>query len=244
MRRIFDRGLPRGLGRPRGPAAERPTVPRGAPRTGGHRAGLGARLACHAIQPIELLVDPLREGERIGLRQHPAQGCDFLRIGLRARAHPLKRRLRSVIATDPSRALPDFAQEFHRRLEQGLEQPQVGIQRVEGLQRLRTVVAIPADELAHMGPVLLLPDVPHTRVCLRTDGADTIRSSSALAQFRAPPPLSACAEGRKERRLPQRFSEAELKRFFRAIQDCGDVPHEILLTRLFSTAVRVSVHIE
>lgn len=118
--------------------------------------GRGARLVRHAIQPIELLVDPLREGERIGLRQHPAQGRDFLRIGLRARTHPLKRRLRSVIATDQSGTLPDFCQEFHRRLEQVLEQPQVGIQRVEGLQRLRTVLAIPADELAHMGPVLLL----------------------------------------------------------------------------------------
>src|ERR1700682_2404050 len=31
-----------------------------------------------------------------------------------------------------------------------------------------------------------------------------------------------------------------LKRFFRAIQDCGDVQHEILLKLLFYTAVRVS----
>jgi hypothetical protein len=84
------------------------------------------------------------------------------------------------------------------------------------------------------------------RVCLHTDGADTMWSSSALAQFRPPPPLSACAEWRKERRIPQLFSEAELKRFFRAIQDCGDVPHEISLTRLVYSTVCVSerVHIE
>jgi integrase/recombinase XerD len=52
--------------------------------------------------------------------------------------------------------------------------------------------------------------------------------------------------GLKERRLPQLLPEAELKRFFRAIQDCGDVQHEILLKLLFYTAVRVSelVHIE
>src|SRR6202011_4748051 len=31
----------------------------------------------------------------------------------------------------------------------------------------------------------------------------------------------------KQRRLPQLLTEAELKRFFRAIQDCGDVQHEI-----------------
>src|ERR1700730_9977337 len=50
----------------------------------------------------------------------------------------------------------------------------------------------------------------------------------------------------KLRPLPQLLTEAELKRFFRAIQDCGDVQHEILLKLLFYTAVRVSelVHIK
>ena len=46
--------------------------------------------------------------------------------------------------------------------------------------------------------------------------------------------------GRKERRLPQLLADADLKRFFRAIQDCGDVQHEILLKLLFYTAARVS----
>src|SRR4029077_5442400 len=46
--------------------------------------------------------------------------------------------------------------------------------------------------------------------------------------------------GHKERRLPQLLADADLKRFFRAIQDCGDVQHEILLKLLFYTAVRVS----
>jgi site-specific recombinase XerD len=51
---------------------------------------------------------------------------------------------------------------------------------------------------------------------------------------------------RKERRLPQLLAETELKRFFRAIQDCGDVQQEILMKLLFYTAVRVSelVHIK
>jgi site-specific recombinase XerD len=45
---------------------------------------------------------------------------------------------------------------------------------------------------------------------------------------------------KKERRLPQLLPEAELKRFFQTIQDCGDIQHEILLKLLFYTAVRVS----
>ena len=45
---------------------------------------------------------------------------------------------------------------------------------------------------------------------------------------------------KKEHRLPQLLSEGDLKRFFRVIQDCGDVQHEIMLKLLFYTAVRVS----
>ena len=39
---------------------------------------------------------------------------------------------------------------------------------------------------------------------------------------------------KKERKLPQLLSEAALQRFFRVIQDCGDVQHEIMLN-CFST---------
>jgi integrase/recombinase XerD len=45
---------------------------------------------------------------------------------------------------------------------------------------------------------------------------------------------------KKERRLPQLLPAPQLKRFFQAIQDCGDVQHEILLKLLFYTAIRVS----
>jgi integrase/recombinase XerD len=45
---------------------------------------------------------------------------------------------------------------------------------------------------------------------------------------------------KRERNLPQLLAEAELKRFFRVIQECGDVQHEIMLKFLFFTAVRVS----
>jgi len=36
------------------------------------------------------------------------------------------------------------------------------------------------------------------------------------------------------------LSESDLKRFFRAIQECGDVEHEIMLRFLFFTSIRVS----
>lgn len=44
---------------------------------------------------------------------------------------------------------------------------------------------------------------------------------------------------RKEKRLPQILSEAELKKFFQVISDCGNLQHEIMLKLLFFTAVRV-----
>ena len=45
---------------------------------------------------------------------------------------------------------------------------------------------------------------------------------------------------KRERTLPQLLPEAELKRFFGVIQDCGEVEHEIMLKFLFFTALRVS----
>src|SRR5215831_15774797 len=50
---------------------------------------------------------------------------------------------------------------------------------------------------------------------------------------------------RKERKLPQLLPEADLRRFFQVLQECGDLQHEIMLKLLFYTAVRVSelVHI-
>ena len=45
---------------------------------------------------------------------------------------------------------------------------------------------------------------------------------------------------KRERKLPQLLSEAEIRRFFEAIQRCGDLQHEIMLKLLFFTAVRVS----
>jgi len=44
----------------------------------------------------------------------------------------------------------------------------------------------------------------------------------------------------RERRLPQLLPETELKKFFRVIERCGNLQHEIMLKLLFYTAVRVS----
>jgi integrase/recombinase XerD len=43
----------------------------------------------------------------------------------------------------------------------------------------------------------------------------------------------------REHKLPHLLPDSALKRFFRIIQECGDVQHEILLKLLFYTAVRV-----
>ena len=58
-----------------------------------------------------------------------------------------------------------------------------------------------------------------------------------------------CQEARKKlglrrpqraRKLPQLLSPTHLKAFFRVIQECGNLQHEIMLKLLFYTAVRVS----
>ena len=45
---------------------------------------------------------------------------------------------------------------------------------------------------------------------------------------------------KKERRLPELLPPAELKKFFKAVQKCGDLQHELMLKLLLYTAVRVS----
>ena len=45
---------------------------------------------------------------------------------------------------------------------------------------------------------------------------------------------------KRHRKLPQLLSEPDLKRFFRVIQECGNVEHEIMFKFLFFTSIRVS----
>jgi integrase/recombinase XerD len=50
----------------------------------------------------------------------------------------------------------------------------------------------------------------------------------------------------QERKLPQILPDTELKKFFRVLQQCGNLQHEIMLKLLFFSAVRVSelVHVK
>ncbi len=45
---------------------------------------------------------------------------------------------------------------------------------------------------------------------------------------------------KKERRLPELLSLAELKKFFKTVQKCGDTQHELMLKLMLYTTVRVS----
>lgn len=45
---------------------------------------------------------------------------------------------------------------------------------------------------------------------------------------------------KKERQLPEILSMTELKQFFRAVQNCEDLQHELMLKLLLYTAIRVS----
>ena len=47
-------------------------------------------------------------------------------------------------------------------------------------------------------------------------------------------------KAKKEKRLPEILSMAELKKFFKTVQKCGDLQHELMLKLLLYTAVRVS----
>jgi integrase/recombinase XerD len=47
-------------------------------------------------------------------------------------------------------------------------------------------------------------------------------------------------KSKPQRKLPQLLSDADLRRFFQAIQDCGNVEHEIMLKFLLVTSLRVS----
>ncbi|MBX9687035.1 MAG: tyrosine-type recombinase/integrase [Candidatus Obscuribacterales bacterium] len=45
---------------------------------------------------------------------------------------------------------------------------------------------------------------------------------------------------KKNRQLPELLSMAQLKKFFKTVQKCGDTEHELMLKLLLYTAVRVS----
>jgi integrase/recombinase XerD len=45
---------------------------------------------------------------------------------------------------------------------------------------------------------------------------------------------------KKQKTLPKLLSESDLKAFFKTVENCGNVEHEVMLRLLFFTAIRVS----
>ena len=108
------------------------------------------------VDPLQLLIDSGRELEGISCLKRVLEGCELFGISLSGLHDPLKGGTGRVIAANKSRAFTDFALQFHRGLEQILEDPKLIIELVGGLLGLCGVVAIPAHKLSDMGPVFLL----------------------------------------------------------------------------------------
>src|SRR6202171_2648824 len=132
-----------------------------ASRGGGGGVGRGRRRAGarggEGIDALELLLDGAGQGEGIEALPLALQlGCP-LRAELRAGEHTVERRPGRIVAAPDAGAHPLLAEEFHGGQEQVLEEPQLAA--VEGVDRglrSRGVVAHVAQELAYVGPVLLL----------------------------------------------------------------------------------------
>ena len=82
---------------------------------------------------------------------------DLLAVGTRHLSEPVQRGSRLIVPPDFARSLADGPDELDRRLEQVHVEPElIGVEVVERRDGLRRLVAVPADELADVGPVLLL----------------------------------------------------------------------------------------
>jgi len=85
------------------------------------------------------------------------EGFDLLGIGAGQADEPIERGARLIVAANLARSLAFGPDELDRRLEQVHVEPQlVSIEIVHRLGGFRRLIAVPADELADVGPVLLL----------------------------------------------------------------------------------------
>ena len=130
-----------------------------------HRAPhglLGSRRPCQpvvreGVQPGEVLVDGLRERERIELRLERREVGHLQRIGLRAALDALEGGLGAVVRAANPRPDADLAHELDRGQEQVLEEAEVlPVERVHRGHGRGRVVPDVAQELPDVGPVLLL----------------------------------------------------------------------------------------
>lgn len=113
-------------------------------------------MAGQLVDPPQLLIDSGRELEGISCLKRVVKGCQLFGLCLSRLHDPLIGGTGRVIAANKSRAFTDFASQFHRGLEQILEDPKLIIELVGSLLGLCGVVAIPAHKLSDMGPVFLL----------------------------------------------------------------------------------------
>ena len=108
------------------------------------------------VDPGEPFVDPLRHHEGVEPGLQLLQLRDGGRVDLGTGRHAIERGPGRVIAAAEPRADAPFLDELHRGQEQVLQEPQIRIHRVDRHQRRLGVIPHIAEQLAHMGPVLLL----------------------------------------------------------------------------------------
>jgi len=98
----------------------------------------------------------LREDKRIGASEEALKGGHLRDIGLRGGPDSLQGGLWPIVPAKESGTAALLAHQLHRGLKEILKQPQIRIEGIECLLSFQGLVAVPADELAHMRPILLL----------------------------------------------------------------------------------------
>lgn len=86
---------------------------------------------------FQLAGNLLREDKRIGAPEEALEGGHLRGIGLRADPDSLQGGLRPIVPAQESGAAAFLAHQLHRGLKEIREEPQLGIERVECLLRLR-----------------------------------------------------------------------------------------------------------
>jgi len=117
-----------------------------------HRA-----MTSQAPDVLEFLTDPSGEFKGVAVVSQSLQDSEGFRVSSLGVEEMVQGGLRGIIEALEAGADPDGLDQAHRGLKEVHPEAQlVAVEVVHGLQGLRGIVAVPAQELAHMGPVLLL----------------------------------------------------------------------------------------
>ena len=106
------------------------------------------RVIGQGVEPGELLIDPRGERKRIELIALSQERRHGHGRGLRAGADTIQRRPRRIVVPAEARAVALFPLELHRRQEEIVQQPQIGIHRVHRREGGRRIVADVAHQFA------------------------------------------------------------------------------------------------